>query len=293
MAFTGFAVLARIRPAFSNRVFSRDKRRERTYPSRTSEPHPANPRTVTDDPGRRRPLTARSADVQTLLNRQVSIFSLCAAVAALLIPAVAARAQQTTNPAGANAAKFGIAVVDIPYIFKNYSRFRATSEGMKKEMETIDANVKAERASITQAEQKRNSLNVGTPDYKLADEELARMMAEFQLKTSKLQKDFMERQAKLYYQTYLEVVAAVNTYAKSQNIGLVLRFNGEDVDPNNRQQVMNDINKHVVIQNQIDITPDVLLLLNRDGQQVQPRPAGVGGVVPRTGAQPGSQLPPR
>jgi Skp family chaperone for outer membrane proteins len=181
-----------------------------------------------------------------------------------------------------------------PYIFKNYTRFRATSDAMKKEMETIDANVKAERASIAAAEQERNKYNVGTAEYKKADEELARMMAEFQLKTSKLQKDFMERQAKLYYQTYLEVVDAVKVYATSHNIGMVMRFNGEGVDPNNREQVMRDINKQVVVQNNIDITPDVLTLLNRDTQQTQ-RPAGLNGAVPRTGAQtqPGSQLPPR
>ena len=79
-------------------------------------------------------------------------------------------------------------------------------------------------------------------------------------------------------------------YSSSNNIALVLRFNGEPVDPNKREDVMRDINKQVVIQNQIDITPDVLMLLNRDGQQTQQRPAAA---VPRTGAQPGSQLPPR
>jgi Skp family chaperone for outer membrane proteins len=288
MAFTRFGVLARIRPAFSSRVFSRDIT-ARALKQARGRGAPGHPRTVMDDP-----LTARSADVQTLLNRQITIFSLCAAVAAVLTPAGAANAQ-AVHPEGANASKYGVAVVDIPYIFKNYNRFRATSEAMKKEMETIDASVKAERQSIAAAEQERNKFNVGTAEYKKADEELARMMAEFQLKTSKLQKDFMERQAKLYYQTYLEVVAAVKAFATSHNIVLVLRFNGEPVDPNKREDVMRDINKQVVVQNSIDITPDVLTLLNRDGQQVQQRPAAVGG-VPRTGAaqpQPGSQLQPR
>lgn len=210
--------------------------------------------------------------MRTLVLRQVSIFSLCAVAAALCV--VSAQAQtQTANPAGANAAKFGVAVVDIPYIFKNYEKFKATSESMKNEMETIDASVKAERANLAKAEQLRNSFQQGSAEYKKHDEELARMMAEFQLKTSKLQKDFMERQAKLYYQTYLEVSQAVNNYAKSQNIGLVMRFNGEPVDANNRQQVMNDINKHVVAQNNIDITPDILLILNRDAQRAPQQPA--------------------
>jgi hypothetical protein len=58
----------------------------------------------------------------------------------------------------------------------------------------------------------------------------------------------------------------VNEYAKRNNIGMVMRFNGEPVDANQREQVMRDINKQVVMQNNIDITPDVLQLLNRDSQ---------------------------
>ena len=90
------------------------------------------------------------------------------------------------------------------------------------------------------------------------DEDIARQMAEFNLKMGKLRKEFLEREAKVYYQTYLEVVDAVKYYAKRQNIGLVLRFNGEPVDPNRRDDVLREINKPVVVQDQIDITPDVL-----------------------------------
>ena len=92
-------------------------------------------------------------------------------------------------------------------------------------------------------------------------------MAEFNLKMGKLRKEFLEREAKVYYQTYLEVVDAVKYYAKRQNIGLVLRFNGEPVDPNRRDDVLREINKPVVVQDQIDITPDMLALLNRDQQR--------------------------
>lgn len=213
--------------------------------------------------------------MRTLLNHPISVLSICAAVAVSLT-ATGTSLGQAANPAGANASKYGMAVVDIPYIFKNYEKFRSTSEVMKKEMETIDADVKAERANIAKAEQLRNTFNAGSAEYKKHDEELARMMAEFQLKTSKLQKDFMERQAKLYYQTYLEVVDAVAVYAKGHNIGMVMRFNGEPVDPNKKEDIMRDINKQVVHQEGIDITPDVLMLLNRES---------------RTATQPGSQIP--
>lgn len=207
---------------------------------------------------------------------------LSAAAAALTIgflcPTVRA---QAPNAAGANASKYGIAVVDISYIFKQHTRFRATMDSMKKEMETIEAELKADREKIAQSEQQRNTYNVGSAEYKQLDEEVARMMAEFNLKMGRLRKDFLEREAKVYYQTYLEVVDAVNYYAKRQNIGLVLRFNGEPVDQNRREDVLREINKPVVAHDQIDITPDVILLLNRDPQQG------------RQATQPGSQIPTR
>jgi Skp family chaperone for outer membrane proteins len=226
-------------------------------------------------------------NVSTLLSRKLSLNrsqtrAACSVVAALLIIyiSVVPAAAQAPNPAGANASRYGVAVVDISYIFKKHERFRGAMESMKKEMETIEGELKGDREKIAQSEQQRNSYNPGTAEHKRLDEEVARMMADFNLKMGRLRKDFLEREAKVYYQTYLEVVDAVNSYAKRQNIGLVLRFNGEPVDPNRREDVLREINKPVVVQDQVDITPDVLLLLNRDQQAARP-------------AQPGSQLPPR
>ena len=195
---------------------------------------------------------------------------------------------QAPNPAGANASKYNIAVVDISYIFKNHARFKSTMEAMKKEMETIETELKADREKIALQEQERNKYNVGSAEYKKMDEDIARQMADFNLKMGKLRKDFLEREAKVYYQTYLEVVDAVKYYAKRQNIGLVLRFNGEPVDPNRRDDVLREINKPVVVQDQIDITPDVLALINRD-QQNSGQAAPANGVLPQA-ARP-TQIP--
>jgi Skp family chaperone for outer membrane proteins len=218
------------------------------------------------------------------------------AAVALMLSALTAQAQ-APNPAGANAEKRGIAVIDVSYIFKEHARFRATMEGMKKEMESIEAELKADRDRIALAEQERNKYNVGSSEYKKFDEEVARMMAEFNLKMTRLRKDFLEREAKVYYQTYLEVVEAIGYYAKRRNIGLVIRFNGDSVDPNRREDVLREINKSIPYHDNIDITPDVLALLNRDQQagQANPQIGSRPGVQPaRPGAPTGStQLPPR
>jgi len=61
------------------------------------------------------------------------------------------------NPAGANASKYNIAVVDISYIFKKHERFKSTMEQMKKEMETIETELKGDREKI--AARNSNAIN--------------------------------------------------------------------------------------------------------------------------------------
>ena len=184
---------------------------------------------------------------------------------------------QSTSP-GANAARFGIAVVDVSYIFKNYAQFNGTMAAMKSEMESAESKLKSDRDAIAAKEEQRNQYNAGSPEYKQMDEETARLKAEFNLTAGKIRNDFLEREAKVYYQTYLEVSNAVQYYGQQHNIGIVLRFNGDQIDPNLREDVLRAINKPVVYQNNIDITPDVLALLNRGG--------GPGGVAPAASDQP-------
>jgi Skp family chaperone for outer membrane proteins len=178
---------------------------------------------------------------------------------------------QNASPS-ANATRFGIGVVDVSYIFKNYTQFKTSMDGMKTEMEAAEGKLKAQRDAIVSKEEQRNQYKPGAPEFKQMDEDIARLKADFNLAAGRIRKDFLEREAKVYYQTYLEVSDAVKYYAQQHNIGLVLRFNGDQINPNLREDVLRAINKPVVIQNNIDITPDVLALLNRSG--------GAAGVAP-------------
>ncbi len=213
-----------------------------------------------------------------------TLLHVAAATVALLGVVGTGSSAQAQNAAGANAQKFNIAVVDISYVFKNHKRHQATIESMKTEMTSTEAELKADSEKIRQMEEQRNTFNVGAKEYKDLDEELARNIAEFKLKMDRLRKSFMEREAKMYYQAYLEVNDAVKYYAERHDIALVIRFNGDKVDVNRREDVLREINKTVVFQNQIDITPDILALINRDAAaapQMGGRPAAPGTSIPR------------
>ena len=184
-----------------------------------------------------------------------------AAVALASMPASFANAQ-TGNPAGANAPQYGIAVVDVSWIFKNYNSFRGKMDAMKQEMQAADAGLKADRDRIQKLEEERNDMKPGSEEFKRLDEQLAREKADFNIKAGKIRRDFLDREAVVYYDTYQEVNKAVSYYAQNKKIGLVLRFNGDKVDPAKREDVLRAINQPIVYQNSIDITPDVLAMLN-------------------------------
>jgi Skp family chaperone for outer membrane proteins len=209
-----------------------------------------------------------------------------AAFAALLLAAPAAWAQ---NAAGANASKHGIGVVDISYIFKNHAKFRATMDGMQGEMKQIETQLEGDRKAIMGSEEQLRALKPGAPEYSTLDDQITQQKAQFQLKMTRLRKDFLEREAKVYYDTFQEVDQAIAYYAKNRQIGLVLRFNGEAPDPNVREDILRAINKPVVYQDQIDITPDVLAMLNARAGQQAAQPAG-GAAAPASAARPGSTV---
>jgi len=207
-----------------------------------------------------------------------------AATVALLGVVTTSSTAHAQNAFGANAQKYHVAVVDVSYIFKNHRRHQQMINSMKSEMTNTEAELKSDSEKIRQMEEQRNTFQVGSKEYKDLDEELARNVAEFKLKMDRLRKSFMEREAAMYFQVYGEVSSIIAEYAQRHDIGLVIRYNGDRADPNRREDVLRDINKTVVYQNQIDITPDVLALVNRD--------AG-GAAAPQIGrpVQPGSSIP--
>ena len=215
----------------------------------------------------------------------------------VVVSSQAVQAQQprptATSPAGAptgagapahgqNASRFGVAVVDVTYIFKNYKRFNAMMEQMKKDVEETERQLAEERKQINAEVEALNSkFQAGTPEYEREDDRITELKTKFNLKMTRQRKDFLDREAKIYYQAHLEVNDAVKYYALRHNLGLVLRFNGDPVDPNDRQDVLRAINNPVVFQNGIDITPNILSDLDRQ----QASPAGGIGTRPNIPGQ--------
>ncbi len=176
----------------------------------------------------------------------------------------------------------GVAVIDINYIFEKYSRFQQEFERWKREMEGTGAALKKEEDAIVRQMEAMKSLKPGTKEFKNLEEEITRKKSDLQINASLKDKEFKEKAAKLQLAAYQEITDAVKNYADRNNISLVLQFNGAPVDQANPRAVQADIQKLIVYQNGIDITPIILDDLNRRAASTANRP------VPR----PGTPAPP-
>ena len=186
---------------------------------------------------------------------------------------------------GANAGKSLVAVIDINYIYKNHLLFKADMERMQKDLETIKEGLKAEAKGIQDLMEKLKTYNAGSVEYKQTELQVAQRQASFAATGQLKEKEFMEREAQVYYRVYKEIQNTVAGYARSTGLQAVFRYNRDEPDAVNRQAWVNEINRTVVWHNQVDISDIILQQLNRAGappqtaRQTAP-PAG-GAVRPK------------
>jgi Skp family chaperone for outer membrane proteins len=194
--------------------------------------------------------------------------TLVAVFAAGHVSAPEAAAQQR-GPAQA------VAIVDLTYIFANHVRFKALVEDMRRDVEAAEADLKASKESIEKLAENLDSFNKNSPEYKELEETFASRQAELQVKVNIQKRNFMEQEAKIYLQIYREVLDHVKYHAEKSGLSLVLRFNGDPVDGEDLQGVMQQLNRQVVYYNRtIDITPIVLDACNAASGRPNRQPTG-------------------
>ncbi|PHY03247.1 MAG: hypothetical protein CK530_02135 [Planctomycetaceae bacterium] len=168
-----------------------------------------------------------------------------------------------------------VAVIDVGYIFKNHTRFKLSMDKMKDEVMAAENDLKSERDRINGLVEQIKGFNAGTPEYKKLEAEVAKAQGEFNVNAQLQKKDFMDREAKVYLQVYTEIEKSVAQFAREHRIAIVHRFDGESIDNSDRNQILRGITKPIVyLESGIDITPDVLKMLNG--------PAVAGAAAPRT-----------
>lgn len=202
-------------------------------------------------------------------------------------PATAAAAAPAAGaPTGTN-----VAVIDVALIFKKHNRFNAAMQDIKKDIEDFDSFVRGEQNKMKALAEQLQTFKAGSLEYKSKEEEIARMTSEMQVKIGLKRKEFLEQEARVYYHVYREIEQSVQNFAIRNRIGLVMRYNGDEMKEDDRASVLQGVNRAVVYQQGLDITQFILEDLNRGTSAPTQNTAPRGPQIPvsqgQGGARPG------
>jgi outer membrane protein len=181
----------------------------------------------------------------------------------------------------------GIAFLDITKIFKSHARFNDLMGELKGDETKAETAMKGEVDYVTKLMEDLKGIKPGTEEYSTREQEIARRRADMNVRIQLQRKEFLVREAKIYNQVYQEIAKEVEMFAAANGISAVLRVNGDQVDPNDPQAVLQNINRQVVyFSRNLDITGVILDRLNRDAGRPaaqDPRNANRGIGVPGPG----------
>ena len=153
----------------------------------------------------------------------------------------------------------GIALVNVNYIFKKHVRLKAQLNDLSADATNVQKDFERQLQELQAQGQKLSQLKPGTPDYTQLEERLVTQKANIQGQIQLKRKEFVQKEAHLYYNAYREISDEVNYYCQQRGIALVLNFNGDNIHEDVPDDVARGIsNKVVYYTKSLDITPYIL-----------------------------------
>ena len=179
------------------------------------------------------------------------IKSLLVAVAAIVAPL----ATQSVNTASAQDGKSGlVAVLDVAKVFKENQAFDSKMKAIKAEADSLKGQIVQQQESIKARAQQLTEYEVGSAERNKFEATLEQEQAALRTKARQAEADLLNREARVYYETYERMRGVVGNIASQHGISLVLRFDSEEIDPNNRAEVIKGVNRAVVYHRRLDLT---------------------------------------
>ncbi len=168
-----------------------------------------------------------------------------------------------SHSAHAQGSGTSVAVLDVGKVFKDCLRFAQAMEVMKDDVTKFENYLRDERTKVQEMVDGLKGFNNGSKEYNELEARIAKITSNLQVETKLKQKEFMQREAKLYFNTYTEMTKVVTDFATEYQIDLVLRFSSEEIQQDNPQTILQGVNASIVYHRNRDITRKIIEIMNR------------------------------
>ncbi|MBI3837027.1 MAG: OmpH family outer membrane protein [Planctomycetia bacterium] len=167
------------------------------------------------------------------------------------------------RPASSATPRSGVALVDVAGISQKCARLTQSLEALKHEYESNAASFKKEADVGNQLTEKVRQMPAGSPERKQLEQEVLKRRADFELHGKRITEDARERETRLYVSMFRELNDELARYAQANGVQLILRYDVAPLDLSDPRAVLQEIQKPIVYQRDMDVTPTVLDLVNR------------------------------
>lgn len=180
-----------------------------------------------------------------------------AVLAATLVSVSATQAQGQPQAQAQGQTQPGMVVVlDMVRVFKAHPGHQAAIKTIEARAEAMRKDFQAQQIALQekakQASQQYQGTQLDAIEITLRQEEVA-----LQTKARQAQTELMKSEAETFYKTHSEVMTIVQELCKQYNVGLVLGFDSEPIDPSRPESVIRGVQRSVVYHTN-DLTAFVL-----------------------------------
>lgn len=139
-----------------------------------------------------------------------------------------------------------VAIVDIGLIFKSHPSFSQELQSLKGEADGFKNETRQLQAKLIEKAEVLKNYQPDSPEFSSAETELAQESAALEIQQRNKLRGLMEREAKLHYDTYLQIKRAVSTYCEQRSIQMVIRHDSTKMDAEQPQTIMQKVNSKIV-----------------------------------------------
>lgn len=187
-----------------------------------------------------------------------------------LVAIAAVVTTQAANITSAQEAKAGlVAILDVAKVFKENQEFDSQMKAIKAEAETLKGQITKQQEVIKARAQEVTQYELGSAERNKLELELEQQQTGLRTKARQAEADLLNREARIYFETYQKMQGIVSSVAAQNGISLVLRFDSEQIDPTNRAEVIKGVNRAVVYHRQLDLTKMVSTAMNGPSAQAK------------------------
>jgi Skp family chaperone for outer membrane proteins len=158
-----------------------------------------------------------------------------------------------------------VAVLDVGKTLESYTGFITARQTLIDEVAAINKELEKQLAEIKADESRLQDLQQGSNEFVQLEGVIKQAKSRWQARVNVVKSETGQKEKKLHLGAYEALKDEVSQYAREHGIRLVLRYASAPVDQDGSpRDAIDYVNRDVIFQDSIDITPQVIERLNAE-----------------------------